>query len=491
MEEYHKKGYLIINLLDIKDEFENCFSMFEPKSDWHINTLKYFGKKTSKKKVKIYHPFTFNIPKKLLPDINFFTFPIKSLDREDIVMLLEAYGDTESVKLMMNVIRTMPNTTTFYEFIHILKKAVEKADSKEQQEENELMFGLDISSKSTQSNLAEILGSLTAFEDNYMLTELNNDLNLNLKEIFNDQEHYHCLVTNWIGRKILLGESHTISKDMKLKYFVIQKFFRSIINNIKDCKYPICFVIEEVKRLTPIGYMAQNYQKRMSIVLSEQLITIRNKGLGCVAVLNTQNMFDVNGSVIDASNFQLLMRTQARFDLNNYLKVFGMTPRITREIQSLGLSEYKINNPSYLDYTFIGIPPSHGHKETSYNFFKLYKEAYPEKLKKYNEIINYMEIKKKESKELLKEAIAQSRKNKIKEPKEKTEKIEKELEEVKEEKKQLEVDVKEELMQRAYELYIGGKSLRGVGKELNINYESIRKYINKVKEKQLMNQEIQ
>src|SRR3990167_612342 len=116
-EQYHDKGYTIVILTDVKDNFESSFCMFPPRYKWHTDELKKRYRIPSKKKVKIYHPFTFNLPRGKMPDMELFTFPIKSLDRDDIGMLLETHAETESVKLILNVIKRLPRNYGFYEFL--------------------------------------------------------------------------------------------------------------------------------------------------------------------------------------------------------------------------------------------------------------------------------------------------------------------------------------------------------------------------------------
>lgn len=79
VEEFHKAGYLVLVIADPKDEFEYCYQMFEPKEKYHLEHLTRIGKTPSKKKVKIYHPFTFNIPNDYLPEMTLFTFSLKDL----------------------------------------------------------------------------------------------------------------------------------------------------------------------------------------------------------------------------------------------------------------------------------------------------------------------------------------------------------------------------------------------------------------------------
>ena len=397
VEKYHKDGYLIINLLEVKDKFETCFPMFKPQAEWHKFFLKEFDIEPKEKKVKIYHPFTFSIPHKRLPDINFFTFPIKSLNREDISLLLEAHSDTESVKLILNILNELPDDYGFYEFLFELRKVVERSTKINKQETSNNSFGFDIPPKSSATNLGEIYGSLKAFENNFMLSNSKNELNLNVKKIFEDQESYHTLVTKWIGRSFKDNTGKEVIPDNKLKYFAIQKFFRTIINNIDKCDYPICFVVEELRKFTPKERFADNYQNFVAKTLSDEFNIMRNKN--CVIVANTQSLFDVNDSVLSAFNMQYIMQTKAKNDESILQKAYGMSSRLTAEIGSLNKGEFKVNDERNWNYTFVAIPPSHGHKEPHDDFFKLYNQFYPEKLKIYKEIITTMKDNAKLSKE--------------------------------------------------------------------------------------------
>ena len=98
IEAHHDAGYIVVSLVDIKDEMELCYACMTPKEKYHLRQMDRFGIKPSSKKIKIFSPFTFSIPKGNLPPINFFTIPIKTLRREELSMLCETHSDSNIIK---------------------------------------------------------------------------------------------------------------------------------------------------------------------------------------------------------------------------------------------------------------------------------------------------------------------------------------------------------------------------------------------------------
>ena len=87
-EKFYKAGYIVLCIADPKDELELAYSMFEPKERYHLDHLRKIGKRPEAKKVKIYHPFTFNLQvNKSFPDINFYTISLKDLGEAEFKFL--------------------------------------------------------------------------------------------------------------------------------------------------------------------------------------------------------------------------------------------------------------------------------------------------------------------------------------------------------------------------------------------------------------------
>ena len=98
VEEFHRAGYVILCIADPKQELEMGFAEFMPKAEYHLENLRLVGKKAETKKVKRYHPFTFNIPKRRLPPFEFFTIPLKSLERSEWGLIAERNSDSDTMK---------------------------------------------------------------------------------------------------------------------------------------------------------------------------------------------------------------------------------------------------------------------------------------------------------------------------------------------------------------------------------------------------------
>ena len=232
-EMYHDEGAIVISLLDIKDEFEHAYAMFPPQEKFHLDRLEFEGKIPSRKNVKIYHPFTFNIPRYHLPEIRFFTFPIKSLNRERISLLTEKHSGSDTVDLVLDAVNHLPQNANLYDFGRYIQNSIR---SKKRRffgkdivfADKDSMF-LETGKKGSKADISEIVSLFKPFVDDYFLTPSDFQLNIDVrKEIFEHPEKYHCLVTRWI-------------KDTKRKYFTVLSFFDEILNNIEHCNHPIVF----------------------------------------------------------------------------------------------------------------------------------------------------------------------------------------------------------------------------------------------------------
>ena len=77
VEEYHNMGYTVIIISDNKEEIEWGYAEFLPIEKYHLDGLREISKKPGTKKVKIYSPFTFRLPRNKIPDFNIFTLSLK------------------------------------------------------------------------------------------------------------------------------------------------------------------------------------------------------------------------------------------------------------------------------------------------------------------------------------------------------------------------------------------------------------------------------
>ena len=92
-------GGVTIILADPKGVAEFSFANFPAKERYHLDELKHDGIEPSSHPVKLYHPFSFDIPKMYLPKIDFYTFSLKDLTREDWSILSETKSDLSLIHI--------------------------------------------------------------------------------------------------------------------------------------------------------------------------------------------------------------------------------------------------------------------------------------------------------------------------------------------------------------------------------------------------------
>ena len=243
-ESYFDEGCIVISLVDIKDEFENCFTLFEPTKPFHLRRLRAFQKPSRTHPTKIYHPYTKSIPRnKMLPDIEFFTFNIKELDMEDFSYILESDSRTSAVLLLQNTIKHLERDEGLFDLIYKAEKNVtggeDKAYSKIAKPDSTL-FHTKSGHAGGIDSIRELASRFTQFNEHFFLAPESCPYNIDFKKMLEDNKHYHCLVTKWIPEE-----------DKKTKYFAIFHFFNQLYKNLQYAKYPVVIVIEEVRVLIP------------------------------------------------------------------------------------------------------------------------------------------------------------------------------------------------------------------------------------------------
>ena len=469
VEEFHKKRYLIIVLADPKDEIEYGYAMFEPQATYHKRILKKEGKKPSKKKVKLYHPFTFNIPKsKLLPEFNFFTLPLKDLGREEFSLLVESNWDSSAMKLMIDGVNSIGNDSGIYDLLHYIHLQSGVKSKKESSAEN-FYIG---SGTGDMKSMKEIISHFKPFRKDYFLSSVNCPLNLNVKEILSDQKSYHILSTYWI-------------KDPKIKEFTILAFMNQIIKNKEFTKYPILFVIPEVRFLCP--NRAEGYKSFLAQAFRDKFSTIRNMGRGMASINSSQVWWDVDERVRDSATITFFGRLGGALDIERVSKALKYKRPIIELLSSMEQNCFIMKGEETEENVFRMLFPTHCHAEPRYNFFEMYKRFYKNKMKKYKETYKLMQkriydeenkYKKKIEEEKRKEA-EEKRLEKIN--KEKKSAIFQKLKKKEEKLKKLEGKTKEDLIKRCVELREQGLSLRKIGAKVGISDFTVRRYLKEAK----------
>ncbi len=469
-EEWKKEtGGVVICLADPKGEAEGSFVQYLPKEQYHVNQLKLDGMKPEAHPCKMYHPFTFNIPKQYLPEINFFTVPIKSMTREDWSILAESSFDSEAIKLMMRVASDLPRNSGLYDFLHSIERLTSGKKAKRKALSDAKNWYLH-SGGGTAKSVAEIGNLLSPFRKNYLLRKETCEMKLDWKEILNDSENYHVFLSMWL-------------KDEKLQQFMVLNLLNQIIANIHLTKKPILLLIPEVKALCP--RLPQGYKYFLSHAITRALVTIRSKGRGMSSITDSQNWSDTDDKVKGACTITFFGNLNPK-DREVVGKACSYGKNVKAELKEL------VDNPcGYLRYDKEGdgifrvFMPRHMHKEPEYNWIEMYRKHFSNKMVKYDELIKQMrdefnaeEVETREfiERKLKREAEAERRRE---EAKEEVKKAQESENKPKAEKVEVVDKNKETIMKLCWEKKKENPKLSytKIGKELNIHHSTVKKYI--------------
>lgn len=421
-EEYHRMGYVVIILTDPKDEIEYGYAQFYPEALYHTNALQREGKKPEVKKVKLYHPFTFNIPRKKLPEYNFYTISLKSLGQREWSLLGETQTETETIRVLNRACSDMSDDIGLYEFLHYMQELIKGKRGEKHLKPDPENFYLSVTA-GTAKSLQDIANYLHPFKQHYFLERHNHPLNINWRKILNDQEHYHVFVTNFISRK-----------HEKVKAFIALTILNQLVENSEMGSKPILLVIPEIRYLMP--FKPKGFKLFLAEGVRDCLSIIRSKGEGGFSsLLDTQSFSDVDETVMNSATITFIGELGGGRDLDKISKSLSYK-RETREMLAKMPSRntYLIQGEE-ANNAFKTWFPRHMHCEPEYSYIKMFARFLPEKMQYYTQLKTTMRNELKEDERKIRDRI---RKQEARE-KERQEEIQK----LKEEAKQKDQEVKE------------------------------------------------
>jgi hypothetical protein len=383
--ELKNHGYKIIVLTEKPNyEFESAFSMFPIKDDmkhkYHLNILKSMGveplsKEECRNLVKLYHPFTHNLginsmsgtEEKLLPQMELFSFPLKSITENGFSALLVGNADAETVRTCVNIVNDIKDTDSIWDFL--LKIHSQIKDKKEGLYNYDPKKMIPVPTSGTQTTINKISDSFSVFRDHYFIHSKRSSMNLNMVRILNDQKHISVFSTKWIPEK-------------RLKYFTIimtlEEIFRAIASN--KVKYPLCIVLEEIRILLP-STTDISYEKILATILYNMLLTVRRIG---TTIATTQFYARTNKDVRNSFSMKFIGKC-SEGDTNKFQEDATFKQAQIDRINSLNVGEFIWWEECLKGEEIIhawDLPPF-SHAEENENFFDKYKEEYPELLTDY------------------------------------------------------------------------------------------------------------
>lgn len=483
---YHEDGKcVVIFICDPKQQIEAGYAQFLPKSQYHLEALRKEGRIPRKKQVKIYHPFTFNIPKGNLPDYNIYTMSLKSLTRADFSMLLETQSDNDSIKLLLSAIQKLEPNEGLHSLLHLIGDMTIGKKEGKTIKYDKTNFYLPVTS-GTAKSLQDISNNFKIFEKHYFLAKDSCKYNIDMEQIINDRENYHVFTTRYIN-------------DPKLSEFNVLYVLNKILECESKAKYPILIVIPEVKYLCP--FKAEGYKKFLALELSNALSMMRSKGRGFCCIMDTQNITGVNEEVRNAVNYTLLGEIGGASELDKVCKMLSLNQNIKKDLKKMPYrnSYYIYQEPEKDPFRIFF--PTHCHCEPSYKFEEMFEKEYPERMKNFKDVMFEMKKDLKTDEDKIKEKIKKRQKEEQemieKRIKEKEERSEKKLkvEEKVEKAKEIESKSKNELKRLIYEAKQKEpkKSWRKLAEEFGVHHLTAKKnfydYEKIIKEKESVDYE--
>lgn len=442
-----KQGCVIISLTDVKDEYELPFAQFPIEAEYHKQSCNKWGIPQETIPVKIYHPFTFDIPNEKLPEIEFYTIPIKSLNRTELTYIAETKTDKTSIKMFLEAIKHLKNNEGIHHLIWNIQKMTEAQEGNKKYSEDPEEFFTKGSKGGTEKQIAEIISYFNPFKTDYTLTPENCTHNIKIKEIINDQKNYHQLSTKYI-------------KDEKQKTFYILNFIKQIIQNLTDnAKYPIVIYIDELAIVCP--EQTEGYTVILSEAFGRYIRQIRSKGRGTSIIGCTQEYFKVNTEVRGSMTQKIFGKLSIE-DRNNLNRAISIKAEGLTAISQLNIGEFLIEHIGFTTPIRSWMPP-HAHKEEKYKYIEYYRKYKPEQLKQYNDMRHEIKELKKSIEQDVKEKVQKENEEAKKREQEKQQNKNNKTTEIKEQLKKVTQEKQELNEQRKKEIYNKWKEYKALG----------------------------
>ena len=476
-EAFYNEGYTVIVLADPKDEIEYGHAMFEPEAQYHLNELNRFGIKSKAIPTKIYHPFTFQLPKNILiPDYNIFTIPIKDLTAEEFSLLAETEHQKEVVRLMLDACKEISDNAGLHTFLNKVQELV-KGKRKGKTIKVSPPFYLEATS-GTQKSITEISSLIKPFYRDYFLSSKNNPMNINFKEILNDNKHYHVFCSYYIPYR----------NNRKVRDFLVLSLVSQIILNAKHKRKPTLLIIPEISNQMP--ERPEGHQKYLAESMRRLITTCRSQGKGGFSTISdNQTLADMDQSYANSSSFILWGKIVGARDINMITKNYGLKQSIREKLlhptakNSFTLMEEK-EEEFYIRF------PSHMWAEEDTTFNDLFREKFRDKMKFVNNEIELMDKFRKDEEEKFRNK-AKRREEELKEfTKEKEERKEGSSAEKKadvkiEKAKKKEEKVKKDLKKLIYEEKLENPEIsnRKLGEKFGVAHHTIKRYLKEFENK--------
>jgi len=381
-------------------------------------------------KVEIFHPFTFNFPKTLVPDnIKLFSLSIKDVDEDSYGALLGRDVDSPSVLLCQSVADELSEKDDIFSFLF---KAYQLSSSKDSEAEiktgklSEKNMWIPFETYGSKRDIDQIKVTFKNLAEDYLLQPSNSPMNLSdekLIKMIRDRETL-SMFTMW---KI---------KDKKTKYFTYIELLKRLNNVIVNNRHPpILIILEEIKILLPkTTGDKEKYKEKLAEVLREMLAGLRSSNVTLLAT--TQSYYETNSDFRDGiiSENVMIMKLSSE-DVKSIGRDFRLNSENFNTLTTLRTGEFvffnDIQSTQNVAEKFKVFHVPFGHREPGYDdYIHEFRKLYPDRMVTLKQEIKDVRVLFNKSSKVQKKRVTeweQSKRKKKKEEESSTKVVEKKL----------------------------------------------------------------
>lgn len=460
------------------DIYANAFAMFKPDAGWQLRDMGLLRMEEDTVPIKLWHPFTFNIPyKQKIPLINFYTHNIKDLTEESLSIILSSTPDNKIVQICNEIKNSLKKDDNILNLLWRLSLESSHKDIKIKEDRIRLPIKTE-TSKKKYAVTAERMFEPIYTKHNFLQQESHPN-NIDWVEVLNDNKQWHFFSKQWLE-----PDKRMVYLDLLMNLEAIDKALDS-----GKVKKPVTLVLEEIKALLP-NFEQTIYQKALSQKLVDMFQRLRTKAF---IIVTMQSIFDTDLRLINtigAGGGGIMLFKTPINDLKRLIKDFSFSADDQNLLYSLrsysgeyvfwgAETESEEESSKLSDTKLRSYPTPFKIAEQGEKFFELYERYSPENTKDNLEIYNRFNEEYRKAKEEydIRYDEWEKREKEKEQEKKKAEQESKKVEELKAKVKEGKGVSKEIQMQRCWEMKQQGKSLRDTAKEIGISHSAVSNFL--------------
>ncbi len=462
---------------DPKDKLELGFMQFKQDKERLLNM---YGLKPIQHKVELFHPLTTLLPNKKIPEMKFFSFPITSIDEEDILFFLESDEDKQNRELLITAVGKLSKDSSFYNLIQytnaeMRSKAIIKGKRIIPLPDPERFGLLSPKSGSTIKELSKVYSAFERLKRYPIFQPETSIWNIDFKSMFKSDTNVFIFSTRYCPddklKKFILFKLMLLLIDAKRKYFPHGK----ILEGIDEAA--LYYDAELAKKFFYIRMLISRFCTHLKTAARVN---------GISSITTNHSMGGLNKKLFSDNIFNRLLvgRTNSKSDREVLKEVYSFSPEHLKRLEDL---------PKFGTYMGIGfeeipadqshmqllrtIPSNVRHCEEGEEYNDIFAKQFPERMHNYYHISKELIQQEQDEKKKLKSLYNEEKAKHEEKPKviEKTDT--KELKQVKEQLSVAEKEIQQNRNLEIYNAWKNGEKQTELAKKFNVSQAAISKTI--------------